>query len=357
MKVLIAAGIYPPDPGGPAVHAKAQFEGFPKHGIETELVAFSHYRKWLKWVRHFLFLCALFGTALKTKIIYAHDAWGVGFPALLVARLTGNKLVLRIGGDMAWEREGERKKASMLEWYEHGEHRRSTFFKLSRIVLRSVDAIVVPSVILKDVYTRYYGVNERKITVIGNPVSHHRSMQLVTEETIIYASRLVGYKNLDFVLRALKSVLARHPELKFLIMGDGPKRGRLESLARELEIGHRVIFTGTVPQAEVIEQTKKCRLVLAPALTEFYPNYVLQGITYGKPFLISREQGISSSISSELQFDPRDPHDFQNKLEGLLTSEGYERARQEVERFSGLTWDKNLEANITLLKQLLNGST
>jgi glycosyltransferase involved in cell wall biosynthesis len=56
--------------------------------------------------------------------------------------------------------------------------------------------------------------------------------------------RLDPVKNLQVMLRAHALLLVKHPDARAVIVGDGPERGTLETLAAELGIAHAVIFTG-----------------------------------------------------------------------------------------------------------------
>ena len=353
LKVLVAAGIYPPDAGGPAMHAKKHYEEFPRFGIETALVALSYYRKYSQWIRHLFFLFALLSKALKTHVIYAHDAWGVGFPAWFVARITSNKFILRIGGDMAWERQADSNKteSSLNEWYREGFHKNNYFFYLTRFVLKRADLIIVSTSLLSDLYGNYYGVDPKKIKIIYNPISSIESVAISTEENIIFASRLVAYKNLNFVLKTLSNIFLSHPTLKFIIMGDGPEKQKLSDLAKNLNIQDQIIFKGIVSQAEVLEETKKCLFTLAPALTEFNPNYLLQGISLNKPFLISAENGLPFEVPINLTFNPKNEQDLRKRFLSLLDGNNYIAAQEAIKNLNfRMSWDDNLRQNAEIIK-------
>ncbi|WP_246018457.1 glycosyltransferase family 4 protein [Arthrobacter crusticola] len=62
-------------------------------------------------------------------------------------------------------------------------------------------------------------------------------------------SSLVEYEGLDHLLRAVALLEPTHPQLRCLIVGDGVARPALESLAVELGISGKVLFTGRVPRA------------------------------------------------------------------------------------------------------------
>lgn len=355
MKILIAAGIYPPDPGGPALHAQAQYVGFRKLGHETRLVAFSHYRWLPKGVRHAAYLAALISKSMGAKAIYAHDAAGVGLMALYAAKAARKKFLVRIGGDLAWERAAEsgRTGLSMKEWYEEGEHKRDAYYRTTRKVLRRADAVIVVSQTLKDLYVRHYGIAEQRVHIVPNPMLEKKGFVSPVGEKIIFASRLVAYKNLEMVFAALAEVLPKHPQVVFNVMGDGPERAALEKLARQLGLENQIIFKGTVSQAEVIEATRDCLFALAPALTEFNPNYVLQALSYGKPFLISRENGLPFITPEPFLFNPRDKEELARKLEDLLSPGGYEESLSLVKSIDfAMSWEEVIKRNCEIIKSL-----
>jgi glycosyltransferase involved in cell wall biosynthesis len=67
---------------------------------------------------------------------------------------------------------------------------------------------------------------------------------------VVSASRLVGWKRVDRLLRAATHVLAERPDALLVVTGDGDERPALEALARELEIDHAVRFLGTLPREQ-----------------------------------------------------------------------------------------------------------
>ena len=57
----------------------------------------------------------------------------------------------------------------------------------------------------------------------------------------LFVGRLVSYKGADVLLRALERV-----DVAAVIVGDGPLRGELERLSRDLKLESRVFFLGAV---------------------------------------------------------------------------------------------------------------
>jgi phosphatidylinositol alpha-1,6-mannosyltransferase len=70
---------------------------------------------------------------------------------------------------------------------------------------------------------------------------------------VVTIARLVPHKGQDVGLEALASLGDDYRDVRYLIVGEGDDRPRLETRARELGIAERVIFTGALSDAEVAE--------------------------------------------------------------------------------------------------------
>lgn len=351
-RILIAASTYPPDAGGPAIHAQKQYEQSLENGLKAKVVALAFYRKWPKGIRHILFFLDLLINSLYFDVICAHDAGGTGLPALYVAKLLKKKFIVRIGGDLAWEREAENGNTtlSMMEWYKGSKYKNSPFFKTVNKVINRADAIVVPSPLLRNLYISFYGIRSEKIFVVPNPIPENLIRARDTKPYIVYASRLISYKNLDFILESLAKIFPSYPDIQFLIMGDGPEKQNLINKTKELNISDRVIFSGNIPNSEVIKNTSECFLGLAPALTEFNPNYILQCLSFGKPFLMSRENGLPFNVPEEFLFDPRSHEEFENKLKNILQPENYKKALDKVAALNfRMSWKDVFNENLRII--------
>ena len=76
---------------------------------------------------------------------------------------------------------------------------------------------------------------------------------LVGRRVVVCVSRLVPRKGQDVLIQAMPTILARIPEATLLIVGGGRYEQRLRTLARHAGVADRVVFTGSVPSAELPE--------------------------------------------------------------------------------------------------------
>lgn len=357
--ILIAAAIYPPDPGGPATHAKKYVEGFSGKGNQVSLAVFSRLLFLPRILRYVVYFLILLVKSVGVDVIYAQDAVSSGYPAAAVARLRKKKFIVRVGGDALWERAFLAGKTDrpMDEYYATDGYSKEKVFEMVKSVLTQANAIVVPASNLVATYEKYYGISTNKIKLIPNPVPDREQTpsggQKEDSRTILFASRLVSYKNLDTVLDALASVYEEIAPTRFLIAGNGPEMDNLTQQAKALGLNTRVELFGRLSRAELMREMRECRATIAPALTEFDPNYVMEGLAMGKPFIVSKNHGLPFVVPAELTFDPEDKNDIAEKIKWIMSEAGYMKARLLASTLGyKKTWDDVISDNLKIIENI-----
>ena len=79
---------------------------------------------------------------------------------------------------------------------------------------------------------------------------------------VLFVGRLVAYKGVDVLLRAMVSVKAQ-----VAIVGDGPLRRELEALSHELGVAGQTRFVGNVDTTELSALYNACDLLVLPSIT------------------------------------------------------------------------------------------
>ncbi|MEV1287885.1 glycosyltransferase family 4 protein [Micromonospora sp. NPDC049679] len=74
---------------------------------------------------------------------------------------------------------------------------------------------------------------------------------LTGRPVVVCVSRLVPRKGQDALIRALPVIRRRVPDAALLVVGGGPYRATLQRLARDAGVADHVIFTGSVPWADL----------------------------------------------------------------------------------------------------------
>ena len=104
-------------------------------------------------------------------------------------------------------------------------------------------------------------------------------------------------KHHELFLRAAALVRRQLPEARFLIVGDGPRRQRLESLARELSISQAVHFLGTRP--DVPEVLSLIDVLVVTSHMEANPISILEAMACEKPVVATRVGSVPETVIDE----------------------------------------------------------
>lgn len=358
MKIVLATPIYPPEIGGPATYAQKLQEGMEKAGYLVSVVSYKGLRRIPQPFRIFLYFLKLFKASRRCDLIYAFSLMSCALPA----HFCGRKTVIRIGGDYLWERAAEAGTTakSLREYYEALPKSLKT--RIISMVLRGVDKLIFTSKFQKDIYLKYFGINQDKTVVIPNPfpefnlLAHQRPD---TESQILYAGRFIKLKNLSRLVEAFGKVLTfdNPPILK--IIGKGPELENLKSLIADLKLEDRITIAKPLPQESLWEEIRKSRFCVLPSLSEITPNFALECIKLGTPILLTRETGFYDIFKDDLVFiDPFDVEDIKNKMEFLLHENNLNNYRQKISRIdTNRNWKNIIEENIKIFDtQVLNGA-
>ncbi|WP_286878728.1 glycosyltransferase family 4 protein [Methanoculleus sp. UBA413] len=109
---------------------------------------------------------------------------------------------------------------------------------------------------------------------------------------VIFTGRLIREKNVDVLLRALVPVREEVPDLRALVVGDGPERPALERLARDLGLAGAVRFTGFLPRYDdVIAAMKASRVFVLPSTREGFGIAALEAMACGLPVVTADHPG------------------------------------------------------------------
>jgi len=91
------------------------------------------------------------------------------------------------------------------------------------------------------------------------------------------------YKGIDTVIEALPEVLAAFPGVRYVVVGDGDDRPRLEKLALRCAVHERVTFAGAVDSDALRAYYEACEIFVMPSRTEGFGIVFLEAMALGKP--------------------------------------------------------------------------
>lgn len=124
---------------------------------------------------------------------------------------------------------------------------------------------------------------------------------------LISVGLLLYWKAFDLGLRAFAESGLKDAE--YLVVGDGPERPRLESLARNLGIDERIRWMGAVPRETVLQTLGHCHVLVHPSLHDSGGWVCLEAMAAGRPVLCLDIAGPSVLVPAEagILVPPCDP--------------------------------------------------
>lgn len=158
---------------------------------------------------------------------------------------------------------------------------------------------------------------------------------------LISVGRLVPEKGHALILRALPALIGQFPKTRLVLVGEGPERHRLESLAQKLGVADRIDFRGWVPQAEAIAEMARSHAVVLPsrAVQEGFGLALAEAMLTGRPVIASdipvfREVAADCGV---VYFKDDDPRQIFTAIARILTLEitpahGSDDATKRVDR-------------------------
>lgn len=195
--------------------------------------------------------------------------------------------------------------------------------------VRRLNARIAVSIPARDFVQRYFP-GEYKIVPNGIDVARFRGQPPLADLrdgklTILFVGRLEHRKGLGYLLRAFAILKEDYPQLRLLIVGDGPmRRWYANFLARkQLE---DVIMAGYVPASELPRYYASCDIFCAPNTgDESFGLILLEAMAAGKPIVGTNIDGFRSVVHSGregLLVDRKDKHQLANAIQVLINDEG-----------------------------------
>ncbi len=141
---------------------------------------------------------------------------------------------------------------------------------------------------IREQYTRIFsGFELEPFLEARNETGRRASLGIAADDIVVcMIARLFKLKGHDELLAVAPELLRACPQLKFLLVGDGPCRRRFEKRAAQLGIRERFVFTGLVPPAEVAPLLGISNLLVHLSRREGLPRAVPQALAAGIPAVV-----------------------------------------------------------------------
>lgn len=319
MKILLATPLYPPEIGGPATYI-AEITERMHETHEITIVAYAstalptpHARlltvskKRPLPIRLLKFTWVLWNASAGMDIIYAQNAVAAGLPSVIVGMLRRIPVVIKFVGDESWEKATQQKLTTkQLEEFLASPDAVPFYIVLIRHIqgwtLCHADMVTTPSRYLRDAIVRAYHINPDRALVNYNATENAEILPFVGEKRkhqLVATARLVEWKGIDGIIRAVGLLKERYPDIRLLIAGDGPDELKLKKLVQELLLDTHVEFLGRVSRAETWHIRKTSQVYVLNSTYEGLPHTVLTSFSAGIPTIATNIPGTNEAVIHE----------------------------------------------------------
>lgn len=139
------------------------------------------------------------------------------------------------------------------------------------------------------------------------------------EKVVATVGRIDRQKGIAYLVAAVPEVLRRHPNTKFLIVGDGPLLNELKEQVAALNIGDSLIFTGFHRDIPAIQSLTTIQVF--PSLWEGTTLTVFEAMSMRLPIVATNVDGLGEVVEHErtgLVVGPRDSQALATAITDLL---------------------------------------
>jgi len=314
VRLLIITGIFPPDIGGPATYVPQIATGLTERGHKVMVVTLSDHldhedaeylfrvvrlpRRIFKLWRMFRTMTTIMRLGRQADVLFVN---GLALEAVLANQLLCKPLVMKVVGDLAWER------ATHWGWIQDNfetfqQNRYSLRIEALKALrswwTRQAHQVIVPSRYLARWVSRW-GIPEERIAVIYNALDPMNGIEplpvpLSTPVKAVTVGRLVPWKRVDRILEAI----AKIPDLGLVVIGDGPERSSLGQQAASLGISDRVHFAGQRSREETLGLMASCNFFVLNSTYEGLPHVVLEAMALGLPVVATAVGGTPEVVKN-----------------------------------------------------------
>lgn len=317
IKVCLVGPLPPPE-GGIANQTRQLVQKLPQEGVYVELVRTNApYRPaWIGRVqgiralaRLIPYVMTLIGAIRRCDVVHimANSGWAwhlFSAPAVWAAVLCRKPAIVNYRGGEA-ERFLAREQRYIL------------------FTLRRVSKIIVPSGFLQSVFAKYATPTE----IIPNIVDLARftppSERFASRPAHVVVTRnLEPIYDIETAIRAVALLKSKgFPDVRLSIAGEGPLRGNLEQLTKELSLTGTVHFVGRLDRQQIAALYQSAHVVLNPSLVDNMPNSLLEALACGVPIVSTDVGGVPFVVqhgSTALLVPPQDPERMCSALASVM---------------------------------------
>ncbi len=264
-------------------------------------------------------------------VIHAHD-W-LTYPAgIALSKITGKPLVVHVHS---------------TEFDRSGSNVNQRVYDIERAGMHAARRVIAVSMLTKGICVRRYAVPPGKVDVVYNGIEREQQQPAAgvkiesNDKIVLFLGRITMQKGPEYFIAAARRVLEKIDNVKFVVAGSGDMALRMVELAANMDIGHKVLFTGFLRGRDVDRVYQMADCYVMPSVSEPFGIAALEAINHNIPTIISKTSGAAEVLTHVLKVDFWDVDEMANKILAVLRHPPLSQTLKQHGSFElhRLTWD------------------
>ncbi len=246
-------------------------------------------------------------------------------------------------------------KLKQLRWY--------SFINMQKRVAPTLKRIITVSQCARNDIIRDFRLKPEKFSVVPNGIDTDQfrplpGIQRQPNRLIVTSSADTPLKGLQYLLRAVAKLVPKLPNLHLVVVGTPKKESPILRLIRDLDLGQRVRFTGSINPDEFVRQYARAWVAVVPSLYEGFGLPAGEAMACGVPVISTTGGALPEVVGDAGVLVPTGDHQALAKAIALLCDHpqqahalgaaGYKRV------MNHFTWEKAAQKTVATYKQTLD---
>ena len=275
-------------------------------------------------------------------VIHAHD-WLTYFAGIAAKRVSGKPLVVHMHA---------------TEYDRSGENINTQTYSIERAGMHAADRVIAVSNLTRKIVIEKYGVPAEKVFTVHNAVrfaensEDHAPERGVDDKIVTFLGRITYQKGPDYFVEAAAKVLAKVPNVRFVMAGSGDMMNHVIRRVARLGIADRFHFTGFLRGEDVHKMFQLSDVYIMPSVSEPFGISPLEAMRSNVPSIISKQSGVAEVLDYAVKVDYWDVDAMADAIYGLIKYPALSSmfAKKGLEEVTGLKWN-NAAAKIKKIYQ------
>jgi len=222
---------------------------------------------------------------------------------------------------------------------------KNDIYDIEQTAMQLADLVFPVSQYTKTQIVAHYGINADKVFPIYNAIDEKlikRWKHKIPEKIVTFLGRITAQKGPQYLLETAQKVVAKYPDVKFVIAGTGDQMIQLMAASAKGKISKHFMFTGFISRDKADALLATSDVYFMPSVSEPFGLTALEATRAGVPCVLSKQSGAAEVLSSALSADHWNTDLFAEHILKLLRDEPFRQSviqanQEEMDRISWYT--------------------